>query len=70
MRCEPWKRARPPRLTKPISAGASVGDNDDAQALLELEAHPLELPEGLEVEWLGVSGYRLAYEGKSLYVDP
>jgi L-ascorbate metabolism protein UlaG (beta-lactamase superfamily) len=44
--------------------------SDDAQALRELEARPLELPDGLDVEWLGVSGYRLAYEGKSLYVDP
>jgi len=53
-----------------ISSGSSVGDRDDAQALRELEGRPLELPEGLEVEWLGVSGYRLACEGKSLYVDP
>ena len=47
-----------------------MGDSDDAQALTELEARPLQLPDGLDVEWLGVSGYRLAYEGKSLYVDP
>ena len=25
---------------------------------------------GLEVEWLGVSGYRLSYEGQTLFVDP
>jgi L-ascorbate metabolism protein UlaG (beta-lactamase superfamily) len=43
---------------------------DDAQLLGELEARTLELPEGLEVEWLGVSGYRLSYEGKSLFIDP
>ncbi len=43
---------------------------DDSQALRELEDSTLELPAGLEVEWLGVSGYRLAYQGKSLYIDP
>ncbi|MEA2450287.1 MAG: hypothetical protein QOG63_2219 [Thermoleophilaceae bacterium] len=44
--------------------------DDDAQALSELEAVPLDLPAGLEIEWLGVSGYRLTYEGVSLFVDP
>ena len=43
---------------------------DDLQVLAELESRPLALPAGLEVEWLGVSGYRLAYQGKSLYIDP
>jgi L-ascorbate metabolism protein UlaG (beta-lactamase superfamily) len=38
--------------------------------LRALEAVPLELPDGLEVEWLGVAGYRLTYEGVSLLVDP
>jgi L-ascorbate metabolism protein UlaG (beta-lactamase superfamily) len=42
----------------------------DGQALAELETRPLELPAGLEVEWLGVSGYRLSYEGKTLFIDP
>ena len=42
----------------------------DGQALGELEARPLALPAGLEVEWLGVSGYRLSYEGQTLFVDP
>jgi L-ascorbate metabolism protein UlaG (beta-lactamase superfamily) len=43
---------------------------DDGEALRELEARPLALPAGLEVEWLGVSGYRLTYEGQTLFVDP
>ena len=43
---------------------------EDGQALGELEASPLELPAGLEVEWLGVSGYRMSFEGKTLFVDP
>jgi L-ascorbate metabolism protein UlaG (beta-lactamase superfamily) len=42
----------------------------DGQALAELEARPLALPAGLEVEWLGVSGYRFSYEGRILFVDP
>jgi hypothetical protein len=34
---------------------------DDAQAARELEAVPVDLPQGLDVTWLGVSGYRLTY---------
>ncbi len=43
---------------------------DGEQALAEMEASGLGLPDGLEVEWLGVSGYRLGYEGVSIYIDP
>jgi L-ascorbate metabolism protein UlaG (beta-lactamase superfamily) len=43
---------------------------EDGQVLDELEARPLELPPGLEVEWLGVSGYRISCEGQMLFVDP
>jgi L-ascorbate metabolism protein UlaG (beta-lactamase superfamily) len=42
----------------------------DAEALRAWEEAPLPLPPGLEIEWLGVSGYRLTYEGISLFVDP
>src|SRR5262245_14035321 len=42
---------------------------DDEQSLRGLETR-LELPAGLEIEWLGVSGYRIAYAGQTLYVDP
>ena len=42
----------------------------DSQALSELQAQPLQLPAGLEVEWLGVSGYRFTYEDRTLFVDP
>ncbi|MBW3652174.1 MAG: MBL fold metallo-hydrolase [Actinobacteria bacterium] len=42
----------------------------DVAALHRLEAVPLDLPAGLELEWLGVSGYRLTFEGVSLFVDP
>ena len=43
---------------------------DDAHAARELEAVPLGLPPGLEIEWLGVSGYRLTYQDVSIYIDP
>jgi L-ascorbate metabolism protein UlaG (beta-lactamase superfamily) len=42
----------------------------DGELLAELEARPAALPAGLELEWLGVSGYRLSYEGQTLFVDP
>jgi L-ascorbate metabolism protein UlaG (beta-lactamase superfamily) len=42
----------------------------DTQALSELEGRAPALPAGLELEWLGVSGYRLTYEGKTLFIDP
>jgi L-ascorbate metabolism protein UlaG (beta-lactamase superfamily) len=45
-------------------------ERDDAQALQELERKPLSLPPGLELEWLGVSGYRLTYERQTLFIDP
>ena len=38
--------------------------------LQDLERVPLGLPAGLELEWLGVAGYRLTYEGVSIFVDP
>lgn len=47
-----------------------AAQREDGQALEELEASALRLPAGLEVEWLGVSGYRMTYQGKTLFVDP
>ena len=51
-------------------ATRSRDERDDSQLLGELEARPLELPAGLEIEWLGVSGYRITHEGQTLFVDP
>jgi L-ascorbate metabolism protein UlaG (beta-lactamase superfamily) len=48
----------------------TAAQREDGQALGELEAHALQLPAGLEIEWLGVSGYRLSAEGKTLFIDP
>lgn len=50
--------------------GRGAAARADGEALGELEARPLALPAGLEVEWLGVSGYRLTYEGQTLFIDP
>ena len=44
--------------------------SDDLTALRELERVPLGLPAGLELEWLGVAGYRLTFEGTTVLVDP
>lgn len=38
--------------------------------MAELERVAVGLPDGLELRWLGVSGYRLTYEGVSLFIDP
>jgi len=38
--------------------------------LRDLEATPLELPQGLDLEWLGVAGYRLTYGNETIFVDP
>lgn len=45
-------------------------ERDDADLLGELTDVPLGLPPGLELEWLGVAGYRLTYEGQTIYLDP
>jgi len=44
--------------------------DDDAQTVRELERVGVDLPPGLEVVWLGVSGYRLTYQGVSIFIDP
>jgi len=43
---------------------------DDSHALREFESVALELPAGLSISWLGVSGYCLTYEGVSIFIDP
>jgi L-ascorbate metabolism protein UlaG (beta-lactamase superfamily) len=45
----------------------------DRAALSELAgsaAGTLALPPGLELEWLGVAGYRLSYRDATIYIDP
>jgi L-ascorbate metabolism protein UlaG (beta-lactamase superfamily) len=45
-------------------------ERQDATALAELTEVPIGLPAGLEIEWLGTAGYRLTFEGQTLYIDP
>ncbi len=45
-------------------------EREDAATLAELAAGSVPLPAGLELRWLGVAGYRLAYQGHALYLDP
>jgi L-ascorbate metabolism protein UlaG (beta-lactamase superfamily) len=45
-------------------------ERQDEVALSELAEGPLPLPAGLGLQWLGVAGYRLSYEGRALYIDP
>src|SRR5262245_9329530 len=33
-------------------------------------ATPLVLPKGLELTWLGTAGFRLAYQGTVIWIDP
>lgn len=45
-------------------------EREDAQALGELETRSLELPPGLTLRWLGVSGYAIGYQDQTLLIDP
>jgi L-ascorbate metabolism protein UlaG (beta-lactamase superfamily) len=53
-----------------FAAARGTRERHDADAMRELAARPLELARGLELEWLGVAGYRLSYEGQTIYIDP
>jgi L-ascorbate metabolism protein UlaG (beta-lactamase superfamily) len=37
---------------------------------LDWARHGVDLPPGLEVQWLGTAGFRLSYQGTTLLVDP
>lgn len=45
-------------------------EREDGAAMAELARVDVGLPPGLDLAWLGVAGYRLTYEGVSVYVDP
>jgi L-ascorbate metabolism protein UlaG (beta-lactamase superfamily) len=53
-----------------FSANRGERERHDADAMRELAGKPLELARGLELEWLGVAGYRLSYQGQTIYIDP
>jgi L-ascorbate metabolism protein UlaG (beta-lactamase superfamily) len=59
-------------LGRYISQHEQRGQADSA-ALAELSSRAertLDLPPGLEIEWLGVAGYRITYEDATVYLDP
>jgi L-ascorbate metabolism protein UlaG (beta-lactamase superfamily) len=53
-----------------FAANRCERERDDADAMRQLADRPLELARGLELEWLGVAGYRLSYEGETIFIDP
>jgi L-ascorbate metabolism protein UlaG (beta-lactamase superfamily) len=53
-----------------FAATRPAREREDAAALRALRQTPLGLPPGMELEWLGVAGYRLTYEGRTLLIDP
>ncbi len=44
----------------------------DASAVAEHNFHrfDLDLPEGLELQWLGTAGFRIGYQGYTILIDP
>ena len=40
------------------------------QADLDWSRHGVDLPAGLELQWLGTAGFRLTYEGTTVLIDP
>ena len=45
-------------------------EREDEVALSELAEHPLALPAGVELQWLGTAGYRLTFEGQDVVHRP
>ena len=48
----------------------SARETEDQAVLAELRGVGLGLPAGLEIEWLGGAGYRLTFEGQTIFIDP
>ncbi|NLY93853.1 MAG: MBL fold metallo-hydrolase [Myxococcales bacterium] len=47
-----------------------LANDRSAHLDLQLSSETSHLPKGLEIEWLGTSGFRLTYEGSTILVDP
>jgi L-ascorbate metabolism protein UlaG (beta-lactamase superfamily) len=45
-------------------------NDPSVQGDLDWQRHGVDLPAGLEIEWLGTAGFRLAHEGTTLLIDP
>ncbi|HEY7933429.1 MAG TPA: MBL fold metallo-hydrolase [Solirubrobacteraceae bacterium] len=53
-----------------FSARRGAREHSDASVMKELANRPLALPGGLELQWLGVAGYRLTFQSHTIYIDP
>ncbi len=45
-------------------------DDPGIQEDLNWARHGVDLPAGLEIQWLGTAGFRLSYEGTTVLIDP
>ncbi len=63
------RRIRPAELRATIDSVRHRND-PSVQADLDWRRHPVELPEGLELQWLGTAGFRLTYDDTTLLIDP
>lgn len=45
-------------------------NDPSVQADLDWRRHDVELPAGLELQWLGTAGFRLSYERTTVLIDP
>ncbi len=63
------RRMNPAHISSMI---ASVRHRNDpsVQADLNWQRHGVDLPSGLELQWLGTAGFRVAYEGTTVVIDP
>lgn len=51
-------------------AGLRHRDDPSVQAELDWRNHPVDLPDGLELQWLGTAGFRLSHSGTTVLIDP
>lgn len=58
-------------LLDAVARPATRRESDvSAVAEYNCRSHDLDLPPGLELQWLGTAGFRLSYAGHTLLVDP
>lgn len=59
------------RWSLPGALGSLRHRNDPSvQADLDWARHGVDLPAGLEVQWLGTAGFRLTFAGTTILIDP
>ena len=63
------RRATPAQLKAMIDSVRHRND-PSVQEDLDWNRHGVDLPAGLELQWLGTAGFRLDYEGTTVLIDP